>query len=109
MDWKHCVVPGMALAALTKLVHKLYFPCKQDAHHLTRTIFASCAPYHASKLGDDAVHCDAGEDVNHAVDSLDVGQARMADALNVVSQSYDDSEGGMDGLVQALVCEVSQD
>ena len=33
----------------------------------------------------------------------------MADALNVVSQSYDDSEGGMDGLVQALVCEVSQD
>ena len=63
----------------------------------------------ARKLGDDAVHCDAGEDVNHAVHSLDVGQAKMADALNVVSQSYDDSEGGMDGLVQALICEVSQD
>ena len=31
----------------------------------------------------------------------------MEDALNAVSQSFDDSEGGMDGLMQALACEVS--
>ena len=28
LDWKHYVVPGVALAARTKLAYKLYFPCK---------------------------------------------------------------------------------
>nr|AVP12656.1 integrin beta 3 [Littorina littorea] len=31
--------------------------------------------------------------------------ARMEKALKAVSQSFDDSEGGMDGLMQALACE----
>lgn len=30
----------------------------------------------------------------------------MEEAIKAVSQSFDDSEGGMDGLMQALACEV---
>lgn len=33
-------------------------------------------------------------------------QPKIEEAIKAVSQSFDDSEGGMDGLMQTLACEV---
>lgn len=36
-----------------------------------------------------------------------ISQVNMQKALESVSQSLDDAEGGLDGLIQALDCDVS--